>query len=66
MRRSRVREMRHFLCERQQRIAFRATHPPPCMLAEEENSKGENQAETDCEGEWDDRHVAAAVLNFGF
>jgi hypothetical protein len=58
--RSRVREMRDFFGERQQRIALGATHPSPCVLAEEEDDKSKDQAQADRESEWDNRHGAAA------
>jgi hypothetical protein len=51
-----VRESGIFLRERQQRIALGAAGGPTRMLAEEEDHKGEYEAETDREREWDNVH----------
>ena len=51
-----VRDLRHFLRERQQRITFGAAHPAAGVFAEKEHHKGENQTEADGESEWDNRH----------
>ena len=51
-----MRDLRHFLRERQQRITFGAAHPAPGVFTEKEHQKGENQAEADGESERDNRH----------
>jgi len=47
---------RQFVGQRHQRISLRATEPAPRMLAQKENNEGEDEAETDREGERDDGH----------
>jgi hypothetical protein len=51
-----VRDLRHFLRERQQGITFGAAHPSAGVLTEEENDERKNKTKTDDESEWDDRH----------
>jgi hypothetical protein len=52
----RVREARRFVGEREQRITLGRAHLAARVFAEKKYHEGEDQAEADREGEWDDFH----------
>ena len=52
----RVRKAWSFVCEGEQRIAFGTTERAARLLAQKKHHEGENETETDCEGERDDGH----------
>jgi hypothetical protein len=53
---ARVRETGSFLGEGQERITLGTAHAATRVLAQEEDHKGEHQAQADDDGEWNDGH----------
>ena len=52
----RVCELWSFLCERQQRLSLGATETSLGVFPQEKDDEGKDEAETDGQGERDDRH----------